>query len=51
MNEYQHGGAREGSGRKPVHEGPTKVIRVILYSLKVSFKACWTASMRDLQAL
>ncbi|MCT8090867.1 translesion error-prone DNA polymerase V autoproteolytic subunit [Acinetobacter sp. C_4_1] len=28
MNEYQHGGAREGSGRKPVHEGPTKVIRV-----------------------
>lgn len=28
MDEFQHGGAREGSGRKPVHEGPTKVIRV-----------------------
>ncbi len=28
MNEYQHGGTRAGSGRKPVHEGPTKVIRV-----------------------
>ena len=28
MDENQHGGAREGSGRKPVHEGPTKVIRV-----------------------
>lgn len=28
MDEFQHGGAREGAGRKPVHEGPTKVIRV-----------------------
>ncbi len=28
MDENQHGGAREGSGHKPVHEGPTKVIRV-----------------------
>ncbi|MFS1587575.1 hypothetical protein ACLIL3_017770 [Acinetobacter radioresistens] len=26
---FQHGGAREGAGRKPVHEGPTKVIGTV----------------------
>lgn len=28
MNENQHGGPREGSGRRPVHDGPSKVIRI-----------------------